>query len=338
MSDVQAQDIDWLWEKYIPFRAVTILDGDPGEGKSTISIDIAARVSKGLPMPTGPQEPREPAGVLLLSAEDDLARTIRPRLDEAGADTSRVFALDAVRTGGDERPPVLPWDLLLVENLILMNGIRLVVIDPLMAYMDAKINAHSDQDVRRAMHRLKILADKTGAAVLVLRHLNKLNGGPALYRGGGSIGIIGAARSGLLVGRDPNDPTKHVLASNKSNLGPPPKSLYYALVASGKVSVIGWGEVCDLTNDDILGVPGSRQRRSVLEQCCELLAELLKDGQKAETEIKETVLQHGHKERTYYAARKKLKVRSAKSSEDGKWYLSLPPEAVEPPEDPEVDY
>jgi hypothetical protein len=326
LGSVAAEETEWLWKLYIAFRAVNLLDGDPGLGKSTIGIDLAARVSRGCSMPTGPQEQGEPAGVLLLSAEDDLVRTVRPRLDQAGADVERVFSLEAVRLGDDERPPVLPWDLALVEGLIRQHGIRLVVVDPLMAYLDARIDSHSDQHVRRALHRLKLLADKTATAILVLRHLNKLNCAPALYRGGGSIGIIGAARSALVVGRDPNDRTKRVLASNKSNLGPSPKSIYYSLEPSGNVAKIGWGEVCDLTADEILGQPGDRQRQSVLDQCSQAVRDFLSDGPKPVKDLEAAMEVMGHSKRTCERARKKLKVLATKHGLTDVWMAELPPE------------
>jgi hypothetical protein len=191
--------------------------------------------------------------VLLLSAEDDAAVTIRPRLDAVGADLTRFHILDAMRCGEDERPPVLPFDLDVVEDLIRKHFIGLVIIDPFMAYLAGEVNAHRDQDVRRAMHRLKMLAEKTGVGIVIVRHLNKQSKGPALYRGGGSIGIIGAVRSGLLVGRDPADETRRVLASNKCNLAAKPRSLAYDIEPHDDVSRVRWLGECDLTADDILG-------------------------------------------------------------------------------------
>jgi hypothetical protein len=192
--------------------------------------------------------------VLLLSAEDSLPRTIRPRLDAAGADCSRVHCFDAVRAAdGAERPPVLPYDLEAAADKIARLGVVLIIIDPLMAFLSADYDAHKDQDVRRCLRPLSRLAEKLDVCILLLRHLNKLAAGPALYRGGGSIGIIGAARSALVLGRDPDDETARVLAANKTNLGPMPRSLAFTLEpAGGGVTRLAWRGECDLTAQDIL--------------------------------------------------------------------------------------
>src|SRR4029079_8173039 len=170
--------------------------GDPGLGKSSLTLDMAARISTGRPMPGALDAQRPPADVVLLSAEDGLADTVRPRLEAAGADLTRIFAMDAVPTGPGRpgRPPVFPDDVGWLHDLIVMKGVRFVIIDPLMAFLGLSVNAMNDQNVRRALFPLSRLAETTGAVILVVRHLNKNTQGSALYRGGGSIGIIGAAR------------------------------------------------------------------------------------------------------------------------------------------------
>ena len=164
-----------------------MLDGDPGVGKSTVSLDIAARTSTGSPMPDGSAGVK--GAVLILSAEDGLADTIRPRLDAAGADPARVIAITemtfATADGLQSRPVTIPGDLAAIEHIITEHDVRLVVIDVLMAYLSGDVNAHRDQDVRRALHILSGLAERTRCCVIVLRHLNKSGGGNAIYRGGG---------------------------------------------------------------------------------------------------------------------------------------------------------
>jgi hypothetical protein len=277
LDSVQAGPVCWLWRPWVPRGAVTLMDGDPGLGKSTLALDLSARLSRGWEMPpaAGPAEGAEPEAVLLLSAEDDLARTIRPRLDAAGADVRRIHFLDAVRVGGDERPPVLPWDLSLVETTIRELGITLVVVDPFLAYLDSDIDSHRDQDVRRCLHRMKQLAERLDVAIILIRHLNKLIGGPALYRGGGSIGITGAVRSALIVGRDPNDAQTFVLAGVKSNLGPPPVSLAYQLQPVGDVARVVWVGETPLLANDILGHGGGGERRNAAQQCADAIREIL---------------------------------------------------------------
>ena len=196
-------------------------------------------------MPDGePGEDREPAGVVILSAEDDLRDTIRPRLDAAGADVDRVLALEVVPdVEGGERLPTLPIDAHYILTAVRLMGACLVVVDPLSAYLGVTINSHRDQDCRRALWPLAKLAEETGAAVVVVRHLNKGNASNPLYRGGGSIGIIGAARLGLLVARDPDNGDRRVLASTKCNLAKLPASLGFALDTAGNRACASVGRV-----------------------------------------------------------------------------------------------
>jgi hypothetical protein len=327
MSEVEVKPVVWLWECRIPRGAVTLLDGDPDLGKSTITLDLAARVSKGWLMPPapGPVEGAEPEGVLLLNAEDDPERTIKPRLMAAGAEVSRVHQLEAVRIAGEEQPPVLPWDLELVERVILEKEVALVVVDPFMAYLDGKIDSHKDQEIRRCLHRLKQLAQKTRAAVVIVRHLNKLNGPPALYRGGGSIGIIGAARSALVVGRDPDNPERRVLASNKCNLGPPPRSLTYTLEAAGRVAVVAWGEETDLTANEILCHGPAKRKQTVTQQCADAIRGILGAGVMDSEELDRHCKELGYSGRAIKDGRRAAGVKASRVGygDQGKWVLSL---------------
>lgn len=220
LSDVTPSAMRWLWPGRVPFGKVTVLDGDPGLGKSLLSLDLAARTSTARPMPDGAfSDLSDPAGVVILSAEDDLSDTIRPRLEAAGADLSRIVALTAAHDTADTRLPMLS-DLDAIRQAIVQVSAKLLIVDPLMAYLPGKVDSHRDQDIRRSLAPLASLAAETGVAVLVIRHLNKTEGKNALYRGGGSIGIIGAARSGLLVAKDPDDPDgeRRILVPTKSNL------------------------------------------------------------------------------------------------------------------------
>ena len=180
LSDVEPEAVSWLWPGYLPRGKLVILDGDPGVAKSTVCLDLAARVSAGAPMPDGTGGGR-PADVLLLSAEDGLADTIRPRLGAAGADVTRVHALTEVaelREDGrlTKRPASLPADLPEVERIIRESQVALVIVDLLMAYLAGAVDAHRDQDVRRVLHQLAGIADRHRCTVVVVRHLNKAGG------------------------------------------------------------------------------------------------------------------------------------------------------------------
>jgi len=268
---VAPERVKWLWPGRLPAGKVTVLDGDPGLGKSSISLDLTARLTTASPLPDG-HKPERPVCVLLLSAEDGAADTIVPRLTVAGADLRKVTIVDHVADeAGGPRLVELPGDAALVERWLasylytddddsapVFPG--LVIVDPLMAYLGGEVNAHHDQDVRRALYPLKLLAERTGVAVLVVRHLNKMAGANPLYRGGGSIGIIGAARAGLLVGVDPDDSHRRILAVSKSNLAAKPPSLAYKLVGDalyGTAKVV-WQGASEHTAEDLLGRPVER--------------------------------------------------------------------------------
>ncbi|GAC59016.1 hypothetical protein GOHSU_68_00080 [Gordonia hirsuta DSM 44140 = NBRC 16056] len=236
LSDVVPERVHWLWPGRLPAGKLVTLDGDPSLGKSTLALSFAATITTGGHWPDGTRC-SSPADVVLLSGEDGLADTVRPRLDAAGADVQRVHAVQGIRLDdGTLVPPTLA-NVAELEDIIRRTGARLLVVDVLMAFLPSRVDAHKDQDIRRVLSWLAAMADATGCTVLLLRHLNKSKGGDPMYRGGGSIGIVGAARSGLLVAADRQDPAVRVLASTKSNLGPAPASLRYRLVSADELGV-----------------------------------------------------------------------------------------------------
>lgn len=330
-ADVEPERVDWLWPGRVPKGKLVTLDGDPGQGKSTVALDIGARLTTGSPMPDDRQGPK--GAVLVLSAEDGPGDTIRPRLDAAGADTARVVLMtDILDPDGTSRPVQLPGDLGEVERVIREHEVVLVILDVLMAYLAGDVNAHRDQDVRRALHQLGALADRTGAAVLCLRHLNKAPGSNALYRGGGSIGIVGAARSALMAAEDPDDDTRHVLASEKLNIGPPPESLAYRLVPSipddeySPVRVL-WEGPTGHRSADLLRPPD--EDRSERDEAADWLCAYLADhgGEAPASEIIRDAGRDGinNTKDALRRTRKRAGVVTAKSGMRGGWMWRLEP-------------
>lgn len=262
LDQVKPERIAWRSRGRVARGKLTVLDGDPGLGKSTMLMDWAARVSRGDPLPDG--EPQPERGVLLVCAEDDPADTIVPRLIAAGADLKWITLLTELPVTDDQggipdpdatRLLSLPLDVPLIEQAIRALDVGLVIIDPLFAFIDPELKANSDQDVRAALTPLAAAMQRTNASAILVRHLNKGASSNSLYRGGGSIGIIGVARFGLLVARSREDRDTRVLASTKSNLGPPPSSYAYKLesVPGQDVAKVVWlGEVND-SADDLLG-------------------------------------------------------------------------------------
>jgi hypothetical protein len=223
---------------------------------------------------------RETVSVVLLSAEDAVADTIRPRLEAAQADLARAIVVRYLPSSMGSHLPQFPQDLYVLDAIIDRSAARLVVVDPLVAYLGKGVSAYRDHDVRRALAPLAQLAERTGASVVAVRHLSKLRARNPLYRGGGSIGIIGAARSGLLVARDPADPDRRVLAVYKSNLGPPPPALAYRLVqAPNGAAAVQWEGPTTHTAADLLDEPTADDPdRESLEEAKLVLQTILANG------------------------------------------------------------
>jgi hypothetical protein len=322
LSEVTPEPVQWLWEGRIPRAKLTVMDGDPGTGKSALTMYLAARVSMGEVLPGG--SITEPAGVVLLSAEDGLEDTVRPRLDAAGANTSKILALATKDDGeGGELLLSLPEDVSLIEEGIGRVKAALVIVDPLLAFLGSKIDSYRDQDVRRALAPLAAMAQRTGAAVVVVRHLTKANDGKPIYRGGGSIGIIGAARSGLIVAEDPQDGDRRILASQKSNLARSAPSLAFSLedAENGAVRVVWRGE-SPLGAAELLAARTNGDDNTQLAKAIRFLEELLAHGAVPSKRVEAEAKAAGIAKRTLERAKESLGVVSKKR--DGIWFWTLP--------------
>lgn len=190
MRDIEAEPVHWLWEPYVPAGKITIIQGDPGDGKTTLALAIAANVTTGSALPGSGST--DPVSVIFQTAEDGLADTIKPRLEQFGADCGRVHVIDEDEQAlslSDER----------IERAIIRMDAKLFILDPLQAYLGGA-DMHSANGVRPLMKQLGLVAERTGCTIVIIGHLNK-KGGKAQYRGLGSIDIYAAARSVLTVGR-----------------------------------------------------------------------------------------------------------------------------------------
>jgi hypothetical protein len=321
MEGIQMESVHWLWHRRIPLGKLTLLDGDPGLGKTALALDLAARISTGAPLESDGRI-GSPAGVVILNAEDGLADTLRPRLDAAGADCTRIVAFDL------DHIPMLPTGLPVLRDAIRAVEAQLLIIDPIMAVLSASCDAYRDQDVRLILRPLAALAQDTGVAVLLVRHLTKSPGPKALYRGGGSIAFSAAARSVLLVAPDPNDPTDRILAPVKANLCPPATPLRFSFdPASSDLLRILWKGVAETTADQLVTPPPTTPDSdpAAVRDAVDVLRELLKDGPvAAETATKEQRTA-GISAYAWKEARRRLHVRAVKESFSGGWRLQLPP-------------
>jgi AAA domain len=306
-------------------HALTVLAGDPGLGKSLLTINLAARLSQGGLAP-------EPANVLMLTAEDPLGQVVVPRLHAAGADMSRVH-FGSIERDRMETQILLPDDIAELGALVERTNARLVVIDPLMAHLAGAVDSWKDQKVRQALAPLQQMAEQTATAVLVVAHLNKGQSNDPLQRLGGSIGIPAAARSVLLLGRDPDglDESRRVLAHVKNNLAAPAPSLVFELegvelpdsgVETARIFEAG---LSDYRAADLLSIEQS-ERGSKLSAAVGFIEEQLAQGPKLISELKATGQQLGFSETTLKRAKVELGVQSEKAEFDGGWLWYLPDE------------
>jgi hypothetical protein len=317
LADVVPERVAWLWDGRIPLGKVTLIEGDPGLGKSTLTLELAARVSRGAPQ-EGDRTAWEPAGVVLLGAEDGLGDTLRPRLEAAGADLSRIVAFRL------DRLPTLPDELRAIRDAMRAVTALLVVFDPLMAFLASGVDSYRDQDVRRVLRELAGLAAASGAALVIIRHLTKQSGSKALYRGGGSIGIAGAARSVLLVAAHPQRPDERVVAPVKSNLCAPPPALAFVLEPVAEAVRISWRGVTSLEAEELVAPPVSKEDSSAIGEAIQFLDSLLSPGPVAAKLAERQRREVGISDYAWKEGRRRLGVEAFKEGFSQGWALKLP--------------
>ena len=294
MSDVELTPVEWLWKPYLPFGKLSVLQGNPGEGKTYFAMHLAAACTNGKLLPN--MERMEPFNVIYQTAEDGLGDTVKPRLIEAGADLDRVLVIDDSEvqlTLSDER----------IERAIIENNARLVIIDPIQAYLGADVDMNRANEVRPIFMRLGQVAQRTGCAILLIGHLNKAAGMQSLQRGLGSIDIAAAVRSVLFIGKLKHDPTMRILTHEKSSLAPPGASLAFSL---GDEGGFRWVGEYDITADEMLsGIEPQRETKT--QQAKDLICALLAGGKQVLSEdIDKAALERGIPGRTVRDAKREL--------------------------------
>ncbi len=307
MSEIEREDVKWLWYPYIPQGKVTIIQGDPGEGKTTLALALAAQLTKGEPLPKC-EICREPTNVIYQTAEDGLGDTIRPRLEDLGADCSRVLVVDESErelTLSDKR----------LEQAIRKTGAGLAVLDPIQAYLGG-IDMHRANEVRPIFKRLCLTAERTGCAVVLIGHMNKMQGAKSSYRGLGSIDFQAAARSVLVVGRMRDEPSIRIMAQCKSSLAPEGRSIAFELCPENGFQ---WRGFCDTSVDELLSGTGSAVTKTM--QMEDELRRLLREAVSAE-EVQKRAGDLNVSRRTLMIAKKNLGVLSETIGD--RWFWKLP--------------
>ena len=318
MSEVDTQTVEWLWEPYIPFGKVTIVQGNPGEGKTTFALRLAAACTNRKPFPH--MAAHEPFNVIYQTAEDGLGDTIKPRLMEAEADLDRVLVIDESKQGlslSDER----------IERAIRQTGARLIILDPIQAYVGEKTDMNKANEIRPMFRRLAEIAERTGCAVILIGHLNKAAGGQSAYRGLGSIDFRAAARSVLLIGRVKREPNVRVIVHDKSSLAPESKPIAFCLDPETGFSWIG---EYDITADELLSGAGGNTATKT-EQAERLILDLLADGKElASEDIVKAAAEAGISERTVQNAKRNMGGVLGARRVGGQWYNFI--KKKQPPE------
>lgn len=308
MSEVQSQEIEWLWYPFIPYGKLTIIQGDPGDGKTTMVLNLAAKLSKGEALDKN-MKVTEPVNVIYQTAEDGLADTVKPRLELAGADCERIIVIDESDKSlsmVDER----------LEEAIVRTGARLLILDPIQAYLGGGMDMNRANEARDMTKKLGALAEKTKCAIILIGHMNKASGNKAAYRGMGSIDFFAVARSVLLVGRVEGEPNIRAVVQIKNNLAAFGHPKAFALSEEG----FQWIGDYEITVDEVLG--GIAPKANKMEQAKQMLRELAETQNAVlSNEIFDRADELGISKRTLENAKKELGIRARKIN--NAWYWEL---------------
>ncbi len=308
MSEVQSQEIEWLWYPFIPYGKLTIVQGDPGDGKTTLILNIAAKLSKGEGLDND-MKLTEPMNIIYQTAEDGLADTVKPRLEKAGADCERIVVID-------ERDKSLSMADERLEEAIIQTGARMLILDPIQAYLGGGMDMNRANEARDMTKRLGALAEKYKCAIILIGHMNKASGNKAAYRGMGSIDFFAVARSVLLVGRVEGEPNIRAVVQIKNNLAQFGHPKAFELMESG----FKWLGDYEITADEVLG--GIAPKANKLEQAKQMLRELAETANAVQSnEIFDMAEEQGISKRTLENAKKELGIRARKINNS--WYWEL---------------
>lgn len=311
MEDVVSKEVEWLWYPYIPYGKITIIEGDPGEGKTTLVLKLAAALSRGLPLPCDDDKEYEPIHIIYQTAEDGIEDTIKPRLEKAGADCSMIRVIDET-----DKELSMTDDRL--EQAIIETGARLIILDPIQAYIGATVDMHRANEIRPVLKHLGIIAEKHNCAIILIGHMNKASGSKSTYRGLGSIDIQATARSVLLVARLRDKPNIRIMAHDKSSLAPAGDAIGFEMTEDNGMVCIG---PYDITIDELLSGNEGRGKKK-LDIAENFIKEYFGSNKVIPSnEIMMEAAKMSIKRNTLLSAKKKLGITSDKEkAEDGTIY------------------
>lgn len=311
MEDVVSKEVEWLWYPYIPYGKITIIEGDPGEGKTTLVLKLAAALSRGLPLPCDDDKEYEPIHIIYQTAEDGIEDTIKPRLEKAGADCSMIRVIDEA-----DKELSMTDDRL--ELAIIETGARLIILDPIQAYIGATVDMHRANEIRPVLKHLGIIAEKHNCAIILIGHMNKASGSKSTYRGLGSIDIQATARSVLLVARLRDKPNIRIMAHDKSSLAPAGDAIGFEMTEDNGMVCIG---PYDITIDELLSGNEGRGKKK-LDIAENFIKEYFGPNKIIPSnEIMMEAAKRSIKRNTLLSAKKKLGITSDKEkAEDGTIY------------------
>ncbi len=328
LSELVSRPVEWLWQHRLALGKLALLEGDPGLGKSLLTLDLLARLSTGRPMPDGSPGPGA-CTALLFNSEDDAHDTIRPRLEALGADLGRILVFDRWEARGLMS---LPADAGRLDSAVAGTGARLVVLDLASSFLHPKIFAGNAAAARQALAPLEVVAARRRCAVLLSDHINKLGGKHAVYRGLGSISFLGAVRSAWLLAADPEAPARQVLAQVKTNFAPQP-SLGLEIVSPGpdEPPRLNWLGPSPWTAGQLLAGAGrGGPEAGAVGRAADFLLAFLTDGPRTSRQVWAAAQEQGLGEHTLRNAKRVLDVRSARVWADGQRlsYWLLPGQEV----------
>lgn len=311
MEDVVSKEVEWLWYPYIPYGKITIIEGDPGEGKTTLVLKLAAALSMGLPLPCDDDKEYEPIHIIYQTAEDGIEDTIKPRLEKAGADCSMIRVIDET-----DKELSMTDDRL--EQAIIETKARLIILDPIQAYIGATVDMHRANEIRQVLKHLGIIAEKHNCAIILIGHMNKASGSKSTYRGLGSIDIQATARSVLLVARLRDKPNIRIMAHDKSSLAPAGDAIGFEMTEDNGMVCIG---PYDITIDELLSGNEGRGKKK-LDIAENFIKEYFGTNKVIPSnEIMMEAAKRSIKRNTLLSAKKKLGITSDKEkAEDGTIY------------------